>query len=288
MAYYIGIDGGGTKTECVIGSESEVLAHATAGSASLLRAGPDVVRRSLSESIAEACAVARIVPTEIAAACLGSTGAARPDIARTLQEMLSEILPAARIHVCGDMEIALAATFGEGPGVVVIAGTGSIAFGRNEQHRTARAGGLGPDRSDEGSGHWIGKRAMSLFKNLDPAAAPATLFPVVLAKADSGNSQAQEILAEAGVLLAGLAVTVSTEVFGRVPPRESNIAVAMAGGIFKHAAQVRDAFAEELKERYPQAAVRSGVVEPAEGALWMARRLGASEPGACLGDTKNF
>lgn len=280
MAYYIGIDGGGTKTRCAVGNESELLATATAGPASVLRAGPDIVRQSLGESIANACTTAQVLPTLISAACLGSTGAARPDIARTLREMLSDILPAARIHVCGDMEIALAAAFGEGPGVVVIAGTGSIAFGRNAEQRSARAGGLGPDTSDEGSGYWIGTRARSLLNDLDAAAAPATLFPAVLAEADAGNSQAQEILTEAGVQLAGLALTVCTELFGPAATQGSTIRVAMAGGVFKHAALVRDAFVEDLSRRYPRVAVQPDVIEPAEGALWMARRLGAVGPGA--------
>lgn len=280
MAYYIGIDGGGTKTRCAVGNETELLATATAGPATLLRASREVVVESLRGSIAQACAATGLNRDNIAAACLGSTGAARPDIARTLREMLSEMLPAARIHVCGDMDIALAAAFGEGPGVVVIAGTGSIAFGLNAEHRSARAGGMGPDTSDEGSGHWIGKRARSLLQSLDPAAAPATLFPDVLDKAEAGNSQAQAILTEAGVQLAGLAVAVCAELFGPAARQGSTIPVAMAGGIFKHAAWVRNAFTEELARHYPQVAARADVIEPAEGALWMARRLGVAVPSA--------
>jgi glucosamine kinase len=288
VAYYIGIDGGGTKTLCAVGNETELLATATAGPSTLLRASHDVVLESLHGSIEQAYVAAGLTRDNIAAACLGSTGAARPDIVRALQEMLTEILPNTRIHVCGDMEIALAAAFGADPGVVVIAGTGSIAFGRNEEQRTARAGGLGPETSDQGSGHWIGKRAMSVLKNLDPAAAPATLFPAVLAMAKAGDPQAREILIEAGAQLAGLAAVVCTELFGSAARQGSKIGVAMAGGIFRHAALVRSAFAEELTSHYPQADVRSGVVEPAEGALWMARRLGASRPSACFGDTKSF
>ena len=63
------------------------------------------------------------------------------------------------------MEIALDAAFGSGPGVIVIAGTGSIAYGRNAQGASARAGGWGSAISDEGSAHWIGRSAAVAMRN---------------------------------------------------------------------------------------------------------------------------
>ena len=65
------------------------------------------------------------------------------------------------IDVVGDMETALVAAFEDGPGVIVIAGTGSIAYGRDKQGRTLRAGGWGFAIGDEGSAHWIGREAVS-------------------------------------------------------------------------------------------------------------------------------
>jgi glucosamine kinase len=75
-------------------------------------------------------------------------------------KIVAEIIPG-EIQVVGDMEIALAAAFGGGPGVIVIAGTGSIAYGRDAKGRTARAGGWGFAVSDEGSAYWIGRAAVS-------------------------------------------------------------------------------------------------------------------------------
>jgi glucosamine kinase len=74
--------------------------------------------------------------------------------------LVAEVIPG-EIEVVGDMQIALAAAFGAGPGVIVIAGTGSIAYGRDAEGRTARAGGWGFAISDEGSAHWIGRAAVS-------------------------------------------------------------------------------------------------------------------------------
>jgi N-acetylglucosamine kinase-like BadF-type ATPase len=73
--------------------------------------------------------------------------------------MVAEVIPG-EIEVVGDMQIALAAAFGPGPGVIVIAGTGSIAYGRDAAGRAARAGGWGFAISDEGSAHWIGRSAV--------------------------------------------------------------------------------------------------------------------------------
>ena len=275
MAYYIGMDGGATKTLCAVGTEAELLASAAAGSSTLLRAGREVVEQSLRQSVMQACAAAGISPERIAAACLGSTGAARSDVTRELHKMLAALLPNAQLKICGDMEIALAAAFGERPGVVVVSGTGSIAFGRNAEQRTARVGGLGPDASDEGSGYWIGRRAMKFLKN-EANVPPATLVPEVLAEAESGNPQARKILAEAGVELARLAGQVCEDLFGPAQAAPQ-VEVAMAGGVFEHSTLVRTAFIEELPGRYSRANIRADVIEPVKGALWMARRLGRAE-----------
>jgi glucosamine kinase len=160
VPYYLGIDGGGTKTTCAVGDESRILATATSGPSNIVRAGEARARESLHEGVRQACAAAGITPAQIVRTCVGGSGAGRPDRAAILQNILAEIL-ATPINVVGDMHIALEAAFGEGPGVIVIAGTGSIAYGRDAQGNTARAGGWGFAISDEGSAHWIGRAAVS-------------------------------------------------------------------------------------------------------------------------------
>ncbi len=169
MFYYLGIDGGGTKTTCAAGDEQQVLATATAGPSNMVRVGEAKARESLHQSVRQACAAAGIDPKQVAHTCVGGSGAADPELAAAVHRVLAEILPAP-ITVVGDMEIALEAAFGAGPGVVVIAGTGSIVFGRDQQGRTARTGGWGFAISDEGSAHWIGRTAVSTLLRAADAA----------------------------------------------------------------------------------------------------------------------
>lgn len=159
MGYYLGIDGGGSKTSCAVGDETALLATATAGPSNITRVGEARARQALHQAIREACDGAGIVPREVKRACIGVAGAGRAEVAGTIRNVVADIIPG-DLEVAGDMEIAMSAAFGADPGVIVIAGTGSIAYGRNAQGRTARAGGWGFAVSDEGSAHWIGRKAV--------------------------------------------------------------------------------------------------------------------------------
>ena len=130
VPYYLGIDGGGTKTTCAVGDESQLLAMATAGASNLVRVGQSQARQSLQQSVRQACAAAGITPAQVSHTCVGGSGAARPELAAIVHGLLAEVLPTP-IEVVGDMQIALEAAFDKGPGVIVIAGTGSIAYGRD-------------------------------------------------------------------------------------------------------------------------------------------------------------
>jgi glucosamine kinase len=78
MAYYLGIDGGGTKTRCVLADEATVFATATTGGCSVIRHGEEHAREALHNAIRQVCAAAKISPDRISAICIGVTGAARP------------------------------------------------------------------------------------------------------------------------------------------------------------------------------------------------------------------
>src|ERR1700674_3333533 len=243
MAYYLGIDGGGTKTRCVLADETMVLATAMSGGSNVVRLGETQAREALHTGVRQVCATANISPAQISAICIGAAGADRPEIAATIRgilvELISEIAPEValtKIEVVGDMTIALEAAFGAGPGVIAIAGTGSIAYGRDANGHTARAGGWGFAISDEGSGHWIGRRAISAIlsahdqgretavtamilqawklRTIDELVRQANstpppdfprLFPIVLRAADEGDSIARGLLNDAGANLAALA-----------------------------------------------------------------------------------
>jgi glucosamine kinase len=300
VPYYLGIDGGGTKTTCAVGDATTLLATATAGPSNIVRVGEGQTRESLLAAVRQACAAAGIGPGQVERTCVGGSGAARPELARVVREILAEIVTTP-VHVVGDMEIALEAAFGSEPGVIVIAGTGSIAYGRDRQGRTARAGGWGFAIGDEGSAHWIGRAAVmavlrssdrnkaiaesslakGLFRTwkvnsvLDLADAAnsvpppdfSALFPAVIASKDE---LANEVLARAGRELAEVAAVV----IGRLFPDQQmrSVPVGMVGGVFRHAAVVRDTFYNELRRLAPRAEINPQVVDPVEGALRMARR----------------
>jgi len=168
VPYYLGIDGGGTKTTCAVGDESRLLATATAGPSNIVRVGEAQARESLQQSVRQACAAAGITPAQVSRTCVGGSGAARPELAEIVRRSLAEILPTP-IDVFGDMQIALEAAFDTGPGVIVNAGTGSFAYGRDQQGAAVRAGGWGFAIGDEGSAHWIGRAAVNaVLRAADP------------------------------------------------------------------------------------------------------------------------
>lgn len=304
MPYYIGIDGGGTKTTCAVGDEFRLLATAVAGPSNIVRVGESQARESLLQAVSQACASAGITPQQIAGTCVGGSGAGHPELAGVVRRCLSEIL-SSPIDVVGDMQIALEAAFDTGPGVIVIAGTGSIAYGRDQQGRTVRAGGWGFAIGDEGSAHWIGRFAVNLilrtsdrvdgiaetplakalFKawgvssladlaraaNSVPPPDFAALSPAVLA---SNDAIAMQVLAAAGRELSEIAFVVIERLFAE--DHGATVPVAMTGGVFRHAPPARDAFYNELRRLDPRVEINPQVVDPVEGALRMARRAAAS------------
>jgi N-acetylglucosamine kinase-like BadF-type ATPase len=209
------------------------------------------------------------------------------------------------------MQVALAAAFGAEPGVVVIAGTGSIAYGRNAQGRTARAGGWGFAISDEGSAHWIGRTAVSrllraideetdqekategaaealtLFRELKSAwklhsldeftrnanSSPdfAALFPAIVRADEAGDALARRVLTQAGGELAQVAAIVVRRLFSEGNASMSTIPLAMAGGVFQHSPLVREVFGSEVRKLDSRVEANGQVVEPVTGALQMAR-----------------
>jgi N-acetylglucosamine kinase-like BadF-type ATPase len=225
------------------------------------------------------------------------TGAARPEIAAVIKELISSVA-GGEIEIATDVEIALEDAFGSDPGILVIAGTGAIAFGRNSDGVTARAGGLGFPVSDEGSGYWMGVEAVRLALhardrgenpallnalmaglgakdfddfivrvNATPPPDFATLSPIVLSCANSGDELARDVLDRAGRELGRLAAVVATRLFG-----DGACSVATHGGVLSSSEMVRSRFERELELRVPNAVLVERAIDPARGALERARR----------------
>ncbi len=315
MAYYLGIDGGGTKTRCLLAGETAVLAKAMSGGSNIIRLGETQAREALHTAVRHVCAAAKISPEQIRAISIGAAGASVPEIAAKIRGILTELTPQigpANIEVVGDNVIALEAAFGAGPGVIAIAGTGSIVYGRDAGGRIARAGGWGFAISDEGSGHWIGCRAISAIlhardqgyktrlaamvlqawklTSLDDLVQQANstpppdfprLFPIVLRAADEADPIAHQLLADAGVKLANLAAAVISRLTPHPPvkmapistPPVAMLPVATTGSVFRQSPIVRQVFYNTLQASFPGIDVRQDPVDPVEGALARARRM---------------
>src|SRR3989441_10682749 len=170
--HVLGIDAGGTKTVCLLADERGMIVSEGRGpGANLLAAGELGVEKVLHEVMETAIGDRAITP---AAICLGIAGVDREDEARTVRAIMRRIGYKSRVVVVNDALIALAAGAGDAPGIVVIAGTGSIVYGRNGRDEAARAGGWGHIVGDEGSGYWIGREALAAVMRATDGRGPAT------------------------------------------------------------------------------------------------------------------
>src|SRR5438045_2968301 len=123
-----------------------------------------------------------------AAICLGIAGVDRPDDTAAVHSIMRRIGAKAQVVVVNDALVALVAGAGDSPGVVVVAGTGSIAYGRDAAGRAARAGGWGYLLGDEGGGFWIGRSALTAVVRQFDGRGPSTrLTDMVLEEMQLGN-----------------------------------------------------------------------------------------------------
>lgn len=302
MGFRLGIDGGGTKTECALADETGVvLARASAGPSNLLRVGEGAARTALREAIGQVFHTAGVKPTGLDTVCAGLAGAGQDEVRERGKRLLVELVAAREIFVVSDVAIALEAAVGGGPGVVLVAGTGSIAFGRDREGREARAGGWGPAVSDEGSATDIGCRAVRAVLEARDGRSPATsltprlldalgvsqvedlpvalanepfeclaaLFPLVAEAADAGDRVAVEILEQAAEALADLSGTVIRQL-GLGPTR---FRLAYTGGVFRGSTSFAEAVCARLQKLAAEAEVGELAVPPVVGAIRLAERL---------------
>ncbi len=308
MSYYLGLDGGGTKTEYVVlDAAGRTLAQGVAGASNPLRVGFDQAFDALSTAAAAALAQAKLERGKVRAVCAGLAGAGRPSVAQIILSFLKKMFPNSFAQVATDFEVALEAAAGSGPGVVLIAGTGSSAFGRNASGEAARAGGYGPWIGDEGSAFDIGRRAVAAAARARDFAGPATrlagtippalgyptwdelieriasnpddvfprVFPMVVEAAEARDTAAREILFTAAVELASLARTV----IRRLNLQEQEFVLAKSGGVFGHSGLLDAMLDSILARAAPRAKIGMLDTSPAVGAARLAQRLeGLSAP----------
>ena len=298
MSFFLGIDGGGSKSTAALSNGDAVLATQTAGGCNLNTVSTEDARSALATAVEGALRTTGVSANSVASVCAGVAGAASPQIAEKIAAILVGILPRASIQVVGDTVIALEAEFSGGAGLVCMSGTGSIAIGRNERGELARAGGWGRVVSDEGSGNWIGQCAVSqCLRALDMGRSSSLvtkvmrhwkiatreqlvqhcrdqffnfsdLFPIVLDAAEAADPIACELLTAAGTELARIAQVVVRRLWvGR-----SNIEVVMTGGVFSNSARVRQVFSNIIRADRSEVRVCLSDRQPYDGALYLAAR----------------
>jgi glucosamine kinase len=312
MAYFLGVDAGGTKTEFLLGDERGELGRVRSGSIKRLRSDAETAARHLEGALAELAALTGVPALAVTRSCVGAAGSTVPLVAGWIREAFGRQVGGDLVLV-GDVEIALDAAFQGGRGVLVLAGTGSNVAGRGSARGThpdgsiVTAGGWGPAVADEGSGHFLGiegvRRALraideerptllleaiqkhwqltgidELLERANATTAPdfSQLAPLVVECAAQGDVVAVEVIRRAGEELAALAVLVIKRLRRAEAASGGNSfvvpPVAFAGSILGKVALAREAVIEALRRSYPEIEIRETAVDPVQGALWRARQ----------------
>jgi N-acetylglucosamine kinase-like BadF-type ATPase len=308
VSVLLGVDGGGTKTAFVLIEDSGVvLACAEQPSAYYLQHGRERVADVLAAGTAAVCGDAGIGPDGIAFAffALPGYGEISGDIA-FLDEAPAAVLGHRRYRSGNDMVAGWAGSLGGADGINVIAGTGSMTYGERKG-RGNRVGGWGELFGDEGSGYWIGLRALSAFTRMSDGRTPrgplhrlmrelagvasdldmidvvftrwrkgrgeiAALAPLVVRAADEGDVVAERILADAAAELACLVEATASNLGFAVG---ETVPVSYSGGVFS-VPRVRDGFAAALRDRSPDYDLRAPLLDPVIGAGLYAAKLAGS------------
>jgi N-acetylglucosamine kinase-like BadF-type ATPase len=307
--HVLGLDAGGTKTVCLLADDhGAVVSEARGDGANLQASGELELEKVLYEVMAQAIGDR---PWRVDAICLGIAGADREDDVRTVRSIMRRISPGSRVLVVNDALVALEAAAPGAPGIVIIAGTGSIAYGRNARGNAARAGGWGHILGDEGSGYWIGREALGAVVRAADGRGPATgltdavlehfsavnaaalihvvynrdvprrhvaaLGPIVQGAASAGDAAARHILERAAEEL----VLAARSVAARLEMRGEPFPFVLAGSIFRVVPWLVAELGRRLLEVAPRCHVLPLAEEPAVGAVSLAlaeARGGAAVP----------
>ena len=297
----LAIDAGGTKTDLLWAQPDEHLLARREGRGINLASKPPGAWQEILEEVFDGAGVDR---ESVEVVCAGVAGYTLPDRRELFEHLLQQMLPRARVILLPDYAIALEGATGGAPGVQVIAGTGSIACGRDREGRMMRAGGWGYLLGDEGSGFWIGREAVravlaasegwgertvlgdtlaealggadcgewlsALYRTQNPPSLLAQLAPLVAEAAERGDVQANRILSNAAHHLAALVIHVANHL--HLP---EDFPVCTVGGVWKSRGVLLQRFREQLATHLPDwhGEVKPPLYSPVEGALLVAQRM---------------
>ena len=295
--FVAGVDGGGSKTRVILADmNGNTLADVTGAGSAMRPGGGDHSSGIIAELVRQGMNEAGINAGRPRAMVAGVAGVGRPAENRALTVALEDLEIADEIIVQGDGEIALTDAFGSGPGVILISGTGSIAYGRSPNRVLARCGGWGPAFGDEGSGAWIGRKALAIVaaaadgrepqtaltgavltaaqvnepQELIPwgiAATPrelAALAPVVFNVASAGDIRANSLV---GLAVEELVLHIRALALNLFGDERAAIPVAFSRGLLHKGSFIRKKLEQRLKSAVPGAQVRPAEIIAARGAV---------------------
>ncbi len=304
MAYFLALDVGGTKTDYALADETRTLARVRTATIKRMRADAASATARLEEALRELTARTGVSMQAIQRTCVGTAGNTVPLVTDWLRGAITSRV-AGEFVLVGDVEIALDAAFRGGPGVLVLAGTGSNCAGRTIDGTLLGAGGYGPVLADQGSGHRIGSEALRAaflardegrsgmlleaviafwqlpsedhlveYANGTPAPDFSRLTELVLAHAEGGDAVAAAVLRKEGEDLGYLArlMVRRLRAASAVAGQDMWPAIAFAGSILEKVLPVRAALIAAVRSEFPSVQFLDGVIDPLEGAVWRARQ----------------
>ena len=300
MRAYLGIDGGGTRTRSLLVSEKgDILGRAVSGPSNAQQVSMDTLHGNLQMLLDQTFTD---LPDDIEyiSSCFGLAGAASAKNKDEIREMLVSLtpVPSEAPILTSDAHIALIGALANRPGLMLIAGTGSICLGRDANGVTHRTGGWGPAYDDLGSGSWIGKQAMQMTFQESDGRRPtgqwqrnvlkrlrcdsieellckvktgeitnpqvAALTPMVMQLAQAGVSDADDILSRAvDELIRMVTVTYHKSKLDSAP-------LVLVGGLLEKSEFFRERFSTALKITEPTIQIQKSLMSPIVGAVVVA------------------
>ncbi|HYC93957.1 MAG TPA: BadF/BadG/BcrA/BcrD ATPase family protein [Thermoanaerobaculia bacterium] len=303
MAYFIGVDGGASKTAAtVVDEQGKQLGSGLAGASNHLRVGIEEATRNVERAVNMALVEAGIAIKDVEYAYCGIAGSDHPIHREKVIEALRVFFPRGNFIVDTDARIALTGAVGFEAGIVVISGTGSVAFGRNSMGAEGRAGGWGPTLGDEGSGFWIAREGLSAivrahdgrgyatrmtdllcneYEMCRPEDLPHFVYAtethvddiarygkLVIESAEAGDDVARDILARGGAELAECVLAIAR----KLHMTDTEFPVAYVGGAFHAGELLLSPMRLRLNRDAPGATLIQPRHSPVEGAAMMAMR----------------
>ncbi|HBR57460.1 MAG TPA: hypothetical protein DEA22_08310 [Blastocatellia bacterium] len=302
---FLGVDGGGTKTHIVLVNDAgEVMCEGHAGPSNPLRVGVETAASNILKAVNDAADCGGLARSDIAAAVFGLAGVRRADLRQRVRESFLHLLRVDSVKVITDAEIALYAVTEGKPGVVVIAGTGSICYGRNKNGKTAIAGGWGPLAGDEGGAAGIARDALHAVAKASDGRAAATELSKsaaeyfrasgpenlivaiyspqvdnlriagfarsVVAAALDGDKIALEIIRNGGIELG----TAACAVIAQLGMQKEKVPIGCVGSIFQAGKILTGPMIDTLRESAPRAFLTVPRIPPAHAAALLALQNG--------------